>query len=66
MTLVTLMTQLELAASVAKLAIAVGVEAAPYVEQVYRLITGGEGLTDDERAALEAKQAELEDLIAAS
>lgn len=66
MSLALLMADIQLAASVAKLAIDVGTEAAPYIQQVYRLIMGEGGLTDDERAALEAKQAELEDIIAAS
>ncbi len=61
--LAVILADLNIAIGVAKMAADLAVDAAPYVEQIYRLWNGG-SLTDDERAALEAKSAELSDLIA--
>ncbi len=65
MTLAEVMAAIEMAAGVAQMALKIGEDALPFIEQIITLVKGG-SLTEEERAMLVAKQSELADQIANS
>lgn len=56
MDLATLISDAQLAVSVAKLAIAAGQDAAPYIENAYLILFQGKVLTTEERAGMAAQE----------
>ncbi len=52
MDLATILADAQMAISVAKLAIQLGQDAAPYIENAYNILFNGKQLTADERSAM--------------
>lgn len=53
----TVLADVQIAVSIAKLAIDVGQEAAPFVENIYQIVVGKKSLTADQRALMLANEA---------
>jgi hypothetical protein len=64
MDIATILADAQIILSLGKLAVQVGMDAAPYIEQAYDIVVLKRPLSDTERLAAIAKQAELEADIA--
>lgn len=64
MDMATIMADAEIIISLGKLAIQIGEDAAPYIEQAYDILVLKRSLSDADRQAAVAKQTELEAQIA--
>jgi hypothetical protein len=64
MDLPTILADAQIILSLGKLAIQIGEDAAPYIEQAYDIVVLKKPLSDADRQAAIAKQAELEAQIA--
>lgn len=59
----TILADVQIVISLARLAIQVGQDAAPFVISAYNIAVKGVALTDDERLAMNAKETELRALL---
>lgn len=64
MDLATILADAQIIISLGKLAVQVGMDAAPYIEQAYDIVVLKRALSDADRQAAIAKQAEFEAQIA--